>query len=178
MANRIVTPALLLACFLSYCRFADAVQTDQTSLYVSGDILDTPCTIAPDSIAQTIDMGRTPPEELVRNGASRVIPFVIRLTDCRLQRTNPHLPDWQRFAVTFDGQADGNNFAVSGDGKGMALQLADEEGDVASPGVPLPKVLLHSGTQELHYTLRLVRNHQPLREGSYSSVVHFRLNYF
>ena len=169
---------LLLTALLSHCGLIYAEPNDETTVYVSGDILDTPCTIAPDSRMQVIAMGQITPGEIARNGAGQAIPFTIRLIDCRLQRIDPHQPNWQRFAVSFDGQTDGDYFALAGTAQGMALQLADEAGNIAHPGVPLPQSVLHNGEQVLHYTLRLVSNHQPLREGSYSSAIHFRLNYF
>ncbi|KAA5931005.1 type 1 fimbrial protein [Pantoea sp. Bo_2] len=169
---------LLVISLFSYCKLIYAEANDETTVYVSGDILDTPCTIAPDSRMQVISMGRIRPAEIEHTGAGEAIPFTIRLIDCRLQRIDPHQPNWQRFAVSFDGQTDGDDFALAGTAQGMALQLADENGNIAHPGVPLPQAVLHNGEQVLHYTLRLVSNHQPLREGSYSSAIHFRLNYF
>lgn len=169
---------LLLTALLSHCALIYAESNDETTVYVSGDILDTPCTIAPDSRMQLIAMGQITPGEIARNGAGQAIPFTIRLIDCRLQRIDPHQPNWQRFAVSFDGQTDGDYFALAGTAQGIALQLADEAGNIAHPGMPLPQSVLHNGEQVLHYTLRLVSNHQPLREGSYSSAIHFRLNYF
>lgn len=83
---------LLLTALLSHCALIYAESNDETTVYVSGDILDTPCTIAPDSRMQVIAMGQITPGEIARNGAGQAIPFTIRLIDCRLQRIEPISP--------------------------------------------------------------------------------------
>ncbi|WP_158784159.1 fimbrial protein [Pantoea sp. BAV 3049] len=151
---------------------------EHTHVIMDGRILDTPCSIAPDSRDQTISVGSTPVGVIARQGQGQSVPFHIHLKDCVLRRTDTRLPDWNKFAITFDGEADGDNFAVSGDARGVALQVTDKKGNVARPGEALEAGMLNEGDQELHFALRVVSNNKPLRKGTFWSVVHFRINYF
>lgn len=151
---------------------------DHTHVSMEGAILDTPCSIEPESRDQVIEMGSTSLGLIARKGADKRVPFIIRLTGCVLQRSDPRLPDWQQVAIKFDGVSDGNDFAVRGAGNGVALQIADETGNVVHPGTRLSSVHLTQDDQTLRFTLQLVSNHKPLRQGAYFSVIHFRLNYF
>lgn len=174
--NRSALPAVVLL-LLSGSAFADS-STDSTQITIRGDILETPCTIAPDSIDQTIEMGVTPLSTLSVHGSGKPVPFTLRLEDCTLQRIDPHRPEWQRFTVTFAGATDGSDFALQGDARGAALRIADRDGNVSQPGVPLPAYPLAADENALHYTLQLVRDHHAIQEGRYHSVISFRLNYF
>lgn len=155
-----------------------ASTSDSAQITIRGDILETPCTIAPDSIDQTIEMGVTPLSTLSVHGSGKPVPFTLRLEDCTLQRIDPHRHEWQRFTVTFAGGADGSDFALQGNARGAALRIADRDGNVSQPGVPLSAYPLAIGENALHYTLQLVRDHHAVQEGSYHSVISFRLNYF
>lgn len=174
--NRSTLSAVTL---LLLCRSALAASSiDSTQITIRGDILETPCTIAPDSVDQTIEMGVIPLSTLSVHGSGKPVPFTLRLEGCTLQRVDPHRPEWQRFIVTFAGSADGSDFALQGDARGAALRIADRDGNVSQPGVPLPTYPLAAGENALHYTLQLIRDHHAVQEGSYHSVISFRLNYF
>ncbi|WP_252342322.1 fimbrial protein [Pseudomonas fragi] len=90
------------------------------------------------------------------------------------------MPDWQHVRVTFDGLADasGRLFAIGGAARGLALRIADTQGQESIPGVPMPLALLTGADQELHYTLQLVGNGRPVAVGSHRTAVRFRLEYF
>lgn len=175
-ANRYGVPAAALL-LLSVSALA-ASSSDSTQITIRGDILETPCKIAPDSVDQTINMGVTPLSTLSVHGSGKPVPFTLRLEECTLQSANTHRPEWQRFTITFVGAADGNDFALQGDARGAALRITDRDGNISQPGVPLPAYPLASGENSLHYTLQLVRDHHAVQEGRYHSAINFRLNYF
>lgn len=145
---------------------------------MEGAIIETPCAIDTDSRDQTIDMSVLPLSQIVRDGQGGVRDFRIRLVNCVLGRIDPSLPDWQRFQVTFDGRAEPGGFGVSGEARGVALQIADALGHVANPGEALPAVSITPGDKILHYSMRLVSNQQVLRAGEYYSTVRFKLDYY
>lgn len=145
---------------------------------LQGSILNTPCTIDTDSRDQSIDMGTVPVGEITRNGRSIAKPFSIRLVNCVLRRTDPALPNWQYFDVTFDGKRDGDFIGIDGEAEGIALQVSDELGNIAQPGVPLPSVMLTSSEKTLNYSLYLVPNYQKFKSGKYRTTVRFKMDYY
>lgn len=111
----IVPPSLLMASLLSLSVMADPMKTDWGRVSMEGSITDTACAIDPGSLEQTIDMAIFPIGQLVQNGIGDEHPFAIRLLDCTIVHPDPDKSNQQHFVVTFDGAADGNNFAVNGD---------------------------------------------------------------
>ncbi len=145
---------------------------------MQGSIIDTACAIAAGSREQTIDMDTVPVGDIMRDGQGATRPFSVELIHCELSRPDPKLPDWRHFQVTFDGDADGSLFGVSGEAKGVALEITDSRGNKATPGAPLPVGEITPGTMKLDYTMRLVSNNQVLKAGGYTSSLHFKLDYY
>ena len=145
---------------------------------MQGAIIDTACAIATESREQIIDMDIAPVGEIARDGQSKTHAFTIELINCMLTRPLPGLANWQQFQVTFDGDADGDLFGVGGEAKGIALKIADTQGNMARPGKPLPAAEITPGRMILNYTIALVSNNQPLHAGNYSSAVRFKLDYY
>lgn len=143
---------------------------------MQGAIIDTACAIAVESRDQVIDMDIVPLSDIRRNGQGKSKSFTIVLMNCVTER--PEKEDWKQFQVTFDGNADGDLFGVSGKSSGVGLQITDTKGHIATPGIPLPFVDIIPGNMQLNYNLKLVANNQPLRSGDYSSSIRFRLDYF
>ena len=174
----LVPPSLLMVSLVSLSVLADPMKTDWGRVSMEGSITDTACAIDPGSLEQTIDMAILPISQLVENGVGNEHPFEIRLLDCRLANADPEKSNRQHFAVSFDGAADGNNFAVYGDAEGIAMQIVDDKGNTTTPGVPSPEINIIPTDMKLNYALRLVGNGKVLRAGAYYSSVHFKLDYY
>ena len=95
-----------------------------------------------------------------------------------MANADPEKSNRQHFAVSFDGAADGNNFAVYGDAEGIAMQIVDDKGNTTTPGVPSPEINIIPTDMKLNYALRLVGNGKVLRAGAYYSSVRFKLDYY
>lgn len=145
---------------------------------MQGAIIDTACAIAVDSRDQSIDMEVVPLADIIRDGQGRTKPFSIELVNCVLERPGGKLPDWKQFQVTFDGDAEGDLFGVRGDASGVALQITDKYGNIATPGRALPREDIIPGNMQLNYHLRLVANQHTLKAGDFFSAVRFKLDYF
>ncbi|WP_261446201.1 fimbrial protein [Serratia fonticola] len=143
-----------------------------------GAIIETACAIDTRSRDQTINMGVLPIGQIARDGQGVIRPFSIRLVNCILVRNDKMLPDWRYFQITFDGHADTGLFSVSGAAKGIALQITDGQGHIATPGEPLPFGEITPSEMLLNYSLRLVSNRQVLRAGEYSSTIKFKMDYY
>ncbi|MBD8162655.1 type 1 fimbrial protein [Erwinia persicina] len=143
-----------------------------------GAIIETACAIDTLSRDQTIDMGLLPVSQIARNGQSVNHPFSIQLVNCILSKNDKNLPQWQHFQITFDGHRDDQAFSIAGDAQGIALQIADSSGNIATPGKPLPLAELTTNNMLLNYSLRLVSNNRLLRAGEYYSTVKFKMDYY
>jgi len=152
--------------------------TDFGDVDIQGSIISAACTIDIDSRDQSIDMGTIPIGEITRNGRSVAKPFSIRLTNCVLRTADAGLSNGQYFKVTFDGRRDGELIGIDGEVKGIALQVSDDLGNVARPGIPLPSVMLTSNEKILNYSLYLVPNYQDFRSGEYRTTVRFKMDYY
>ncbi|MDI3200006.1 MULTISPECIES: fimbrial protein [Serratia] len=171
---------------LAVCLFTFTAVTAQAAgsvqgwgrVNMQGAIIDTACAIAVESRDQTIDMEVVPLADIIRDGQSRTKPFAIELVNCTLERANKNSPDWKQFQVTFDGDAEGDLFGVRGEASGIALQISDAAGNIATPGHPLPFEHLIPGNMKLDYAMKLVANSHALKAGDYFSAIRFKLDYF
>ncbi len=145
---------------------------------MSGEIVDTACTIETDSRDQIIDMGIIPLSIIKEFSKAPPKNFNIRLVGCRWERYSSNKNQWQTFDVTFDGPGVDNFFTVTGEAKGVQLEIRDEQGIQVIPGKTLPKKSIASGDMSLKYTLQLVTNHQRLQPGSYQTLLRFKIDYY
>ncbi|MGO3397576.1 MAG: fimbrial protein [Serratia proteamaculans] len=145
---------------------------------MNGRIIDSACAIDTESIDQTIKMATLPVSQIMRDGQSNRQKFSIKLINCVLEKLKPGLNNWRYFEVTFDGREDGGNFGIDGSASGIALQISDEGGNVATPGLPMNKKEIHAGEMTFNYGLRLVGNRRVLKAGEYSSTVRFKIDYY
>jgi len=145
---------------------------------MQGAVVETACAIDTKSRDQTIEMFILPLNQLIRDGHGLKHEFTIRLINCALERKNKNTLGWQRFQVTFDGRVDNGLFAVEGQAQGVALELKDNNGNIAYPGKPLPPVSMIEGKNLLNYSLRLMSNSRQLRAGEYASAIRFKMDYY
>jgi type 1 fimbria pilin len=179
MSRKAVGYSLFL--LLSLCSVSQASAKDPQGwgrVNMVGAIMETACAIDTNSRDQAINMGVVPISQIARDGQGLTRPFSIRLVNCILTRNDKTLPGWRHFQITFDGHADAGLFSVSGAAKGVALQIADVQGNIATPGAPLPFGELRPSEMQLNYSLRLVSNRQVLRAGEYNSTVKFKMDYY
>lgn len=144
---------------------------------MQGSIIDTPCAIAVNDIDQAVEMGMSTTGELIHDGRGPAKVFHIHLMGCTLKPQQPHMPDWSWFQVTFDGMPEGELFSIAG-AEGIGLRITDQAGNVAKPGIPLPRAMLKPGSQVLEYSLRVVAAQHRLVAGDYRATVRFKVDYF
>ncbi|HGB4252984.1 TPA: fimbrial protein [Salmonella enterica subsp. enterica serovar Virchow] len=120
----------------------------------TGDIVDAPCSIAPESARQTVDMGVIS-NAAIRNGTTRVKNFDIRLEGCDLQKYNADgTPTaggtWSGVKVTFTGATAGTNNQYLSVADNVGIELT-QGGKALTIGTPADKVLLQGGDQVLSF---------------------------
>ncbi|WP_449556087.1 fimbrial protein [Huaxiibacter chinensis] len=143
---------------------------------VGGNIIESACAIHPDSHQQRLILNDISADTLIRRGFGELHPFTIKLFNCSLERTNGS--SWLGFEITFNGEADGNNFALMGDAQGLAVEISDDRGFIAKPGIALPPHPVPQGEKALIYYVRLVGNDKLLRGGSHFTSLNYKLDYY
>lgn len=143
---------------------------------MGGIIVESACAIHPDSHQQTLALDDVSADRFIKHGSSELHPFTIKLFNCSLARKNGR--SWTAFQITFHGPQDGNNFALLGDSQGMAIEIQDERGIIARPGIAMPPHPVPEGSRELNYNLRLIGNSKLLRGGSHYTSLNYKLDYY
>lgn len=169
----------LLFLLSGFCSTAMAANQGEGTVFIRGEVLYTPCAIDLDSRDQTIDMGETPVSEIAVKGYGPTRKFTVRLINCLLLPAPGQTQyESEYYQITFDPMAGNDRFSVSGDAEGIELAIHDSEGHFAEPGIALPAREVTPGIMDLNYTLRLVSNGQPLKSGSYQTLIRFRMDYY
>ncbi|WP_346659214.1 fimbrial protein [Escherichia coli] len=126
---------------------------------------------------QIVDMGSTPVRVLQDSFVGPEKPFRLRLRRCGMNEGQNN--SINRIRVTFDGVRGEtpDRFSVSGVAKGIDLQITDRYGYPARQGQPMPPLFIHGNSDELNYTLQVIRNSNPLTAGNYSAILQFKIDY-
>ncbi|HBB8677236.1 TPA: type 1 fimbrial protein [Escherichia coli] len=144
-----------------------------------GQVIAPACTLAMEDTWQAIDMGETPVRDLQDSFAGPEKKFRLRLRNCELAGTGKRVYTASRVRVTFDGlQGETpDKFSLTGQAEGISLQILDNQGYPARVGKVMPPLLLNGNEEGLDYTLRVVRNGQPLKAGDYYAALRFKVDY-
>ncbi|HAX2394453.1 TPA: P fimbrial minor subunit PapH, partial [Escherichia coli] len=128
---------------------------------------------------QIIDMGESPVRDLQNGFSGPERKFSLRLRNCEFNSQGGNLFSDSRIRVTFDGVRGEtpDKFNLSGQAKGINLQIADVRGNIARAGKVMPAIPLTGNEEALDYTLRIVRNGKKLEAGNYFAVLGFRVDY-
>jgi type 1 fimbria pilin len=162
-----------LFCFSSSIFADDVFGHGQVDL--SGEILESACTIDMNSFDQTIDFGITPISTILKFGESDIREFSINLVDCRWGEMTQN--NYKGFDIVFSGYSNDQYFLVSGEAKGIELRLNDYLGKQILPG---QKVLFKGETSETivnKYSFKLITNGEVLKPGLFSSLIHYSISY-
>ncbi len=144
-----------------------------------GEVIAPACTLAMEDTYQAIDMGITPVRDLQDSFSGPEKKFRLRLRNCELAGTGKRVYTASRVRVTFDGlQGETpDRFSLTGQAEGINLQILDNQGYPARVGKVMPPLLLNGNEEGLDYTLRVVRNGQPLKAGNYYAALRFKVDY-
>lgn len=144
-----------------------------------GQVIAPACTLVMEDTWQAIDMGETPVRDLQDSFAGPEKKFRLRLRNCELAGTDKRVYTASRVRVTFDGSQGEtpDKFSLVGQAEGINLQILDNQGHPARVGKVMPPLLLNGNEVGLDYTLRVVRNGQPLKVGDYYAVLRFKVDY-
>ena len=178
IGKNVVAPSLLVAIFTAQAMPATASVIGWGRVNMEGAIVNAACALESASRDQTIDMKTLPVEQITRDGHGLTRPFTLKLVNCGLSGDNSANSGRQHFRMIFDGNAEGKNFGVIGDARGIALRIVDSIGADIYPGVPMSIENTLTKDYRLNYSMQLVANSQVLRAGDYRSAIRFKLDYY
>ncbi|MEY1239931.1 fimbrial protein [Providencia manganoxydans] len=144
-----------------------------------GSIIDAPCSISPDSIDQTIELGQISNMALVDGGKSSPRSFDIALDNCDVTALKKGVQ------LTFSGAAasfDNTNktLGIVGTGSGAGVQITNGSGNIITLGTPTPFQNIQDGNNTLRFSAYLMGNGGDIKTitaGEFSSVADFTLSY-
>lgn len=175
--------ALLIA--FSVCS-AEATAKNQGHGTVSlgGEIVETPCGIAGESLDQSVDFGLISMTDAALGAQPALIGsrrnFEIKLVNCELASVVK--PDfiYRAATVTFNGTADSQDPAllgVYGDAQGVAIELLTAAGNPIPLGTTTADYQIVAGDNTLRFGAQLRLHPGKARAGEFNSLAKFTLSY-
>lgn len=145
----------------------------------NGEIINAPCSVAPESVDQVVEMGQISTKELVKGGESNSKPFSIKLLNCEIT------PDEDAVKVTFSGIKDSIDPSLliigGGQAKGAGIKMTAPGGGAIVLGEPTTAFNLVNGDNELPFSAVLKgyadQTANPLTAGAFTAVTNFTLSY-
>ncbi|HIE1061110.1 TPA: fimbrial protein [Serratia marcescens] len=169
----------LLAVAMSFgiVSMAQAADQGHGKVTFTGSIIDAPCSISPESIDQTVDLGQISKVALVDGGKSTPRNFSIDLEDCSFG--NPASKN--KVQVTFTGMESATNsglLGITGTAKGAAIAITQGNGEVIKLGQPTKEQVLQDGKNTLTYAAYVQgEGADAITEGDFQAVADFTLAY-
>ena len=143
----------------------------------TGAIIDAPCSISPDSVDQTVDMGQVANSLLEQQGEGALRPFEIKLESCAADTA-------KKVTVAFNGIADDTAkslLALNGTAKGAAIAIVNQfDGSKVTLGMPTSAAEVMAGENTLKFGAKLVSNlakGEKATPGEYSATADFVMSY-
>lgn len=142
----------------------------------TGSIIDSPCSITPDTVDQVVPMGEIASKAL--EGGQQTSPqfFNIKLQDCDVSS----LKD-KTVTATFTGTesaAQKGFLALTGTAKGASIGITSQDGDIINLGDPSPVIKVSDGANILHFAAFLKGDGaSSVVPGDFNSVAKFVLAY-
>ena len=169
---------IMMAAVLAFGTVSGVQAADQGhgTVTFTGSIIDAPCSIDPDTVDQTVDLGSVSNVALIDGGTSSPKPFEIRLEKCSLDTA-------KTVTTTFNGAAGkGGLLGMTGDAKGASIAITDGSNALIELGKPTAGQLISAGATEatLGFSAYLKGDGGPadtIIPGKFQSVANFMLDY-
>lgn len=154
---------------------ANAANQGSGTVNFKGEIIDTPCGIAPESADQSIDFGQISKAHLNAKGTSVKKDVDIKLVNCELGGAQ------KTVQVTFNGQTvDAGKTMLGASTTGAGIMMAGQDGKPVVFGTATAAVPVANGNNTLHYQAWVTAadaNAPAVTEGAFSAVTNFTLAY-
>jgi len=174
---------IMLAAMITFgaASFAHAADQGHGTVTFTGSIIDAPCSIAPESIDQTVELGAISSVALKNGGKSTPRNFQIKLENCEL--TSAESGKNNTVSIKFTGStsaADDKLLGITGTAKGAGVALTDGAGNNIQLGVPSAARELQNGNNTLSFAAFLQGSNASgaaITPGEFQSVADFTLAY-
>lgn len=182
--NKIMLAAVLALGATSMMAQADIKNQGRGTVTFKGAIIDAPCSITPETVDQTSNLGQVSNVALKDGGKSTPKNFQIKLENCDL---NPGgtggVGKNNAVSITFSGAAsssDSNLLGITGVAKGASIAITDGSGEVIKLGKATNAQTLQNGNNTLSFAAYLQGNKASgavVTPGEFQSVADFTLAY-
>ncbi|EGQ9299077.1 type 1 fimbrial protein [Vibrio parahaemolyticus] len=173
MRKTIITSAMMV---LSASVFA-ADDAGHGVVNFTGAIIDSACSISPESMDQTVNMGLISSALLESNGETPIRPFSVHLESCSTETA-------KAATITFNGHSDSvdtKRLAISGTGKGAAIALVNQhDNSEIELGTKTSAISLVEGDNVLKLGAKLVSNlgeEEKATAGEFTATTNFIISY-
>ncbi len=155
---------------------ANAANQGQGTVTFEGSIIDAPCSISPESVDQTVQLGQVSNSLLKKGGKSTPKAFKIDLEHCELEEGKKNV------SVTFTGiESDANSgmLSISGQASGASVAITDAGGNLIKLGDASPLVGVNEGNTALRFAAYLQGDgaSAAVVPGDFTAVADFTLSY-
>ncbi|MGL4723250.1 MAG: fimbrial protein [Scandinavium sp.] len=141
----------------------------------SGSIIEAPCSITPESVDQTVDLGQVSSTALANGGKSAPKAFQIELKNCDLGTLT-------KVKTLFTGATSAGNpdlLGISGSASGASIAITDGSGQVIDLGTASAPQTLQNGNNTLSFSAYLQGDgaSATVVPGDFTSVANFSIAY-
>ncbi|QJU41469.1 fimbrial protein [Serratia marcescens] len=179
---------IMMAAAVAFGLSSTAFAADQGhgKVTFTGAIIDAPCSINPDSIDQTVELGQISKVALLNGGKSTPRNFSIDLENCTFAKnTSTGALEKNKVALTFTGMESNANpsnglLGITGTAKGASVAITDGSGAVIKLGKPTKDQELQNGSNTLKFAAYLQgdgASNAVITEGEFQAVADFTLAY-
>jgi type 1 fimbria pilin len=143
------------------------------TVHFKGEIIDAPCSIAPESVDQTVELGQVSSSALSNNGTSTPVPFSIELQNCDIST-------FKTVKATWSGTPDQNMttaWGITGTASGAAIILRDASEKEIELGKETSPTTLTAGNTTIAMSAFLKGDGQTVVPGAFTGVADFVLAY-
>ncbi|HGU9824253.1 TPA: fimbrial protein [Enterobacter cancerogenus] len=144
------------------------------TVHFKGEIIDAPCSIAPDSVDQTVDLGQVSKAALANKGTSTPVNFSIELQDCEISTT------YKTVTATWSGTPDvkmPTAWGITGSASGAAIVLRDATEQPIKLGEESAGTTLGTGNTTIPMSAYLQGDGEPVVPGAFTGAANFILTY-
>ncbi|WP_199638703.1 fimbrial protein [Serratia sp. PAMC26656] len=171
--NKIMMAAVLA--FGATSMMAQAANQGAGTVTFKGAIIDAPCSIAPESVDQTVDMGQVSNVALKKGGKSMPRPFDIKLEQCDTSTM-------KTVTTTFSGKSSATSadrLGIIGNASGASIAITDMASNPIKLGVATPTQTLNDGNNTLRFAAYLQGDgaSAAVVPGDFTAVADFKLAY-
>jgi len=173
--NKIMLAAAMV---FGVASLANAADQGHGKVTFSGSIIDAPCSITPESMDQTVELGAISNVALKGGGKSAPKNFQVKLDNCVIEEGGKN-----SVKLTFSGAASDANpelLALSGDAKGAGIVITDSAGKPIKLGTATTAQSLGNGNNTLSFSAYLqgsTASGATIVPGEFQSVADFTLAY-